>query len=269
MQRDSAQYTLLMAAALCAVCSVFVAGSAIMLRPIQEANSELDRQKNVLLAAHLVSAKDATAAKIKETFEGQVERELIDLTTGKATTPEQAGVGDDFDPAAAANDSKLGETISAADDVAGIKRRAKYAWVYKVKNDAGQLQQIVLPIYGKGLWSTVYGFLAVKSDGTTVSGITFYKHGETPGLGGEVENPKWQALWVDKTIYVGDDVKLAVAKGAAATTGDAAKHEVDGLSGATITSRGVSNMIQYWLGPQGFGPYLQSLAGGSGSNSDG
>lgn len=261
MQRDSVQNTLVVATVLCVVCSVLVSGAAVGLRSTQEENKTLDRNKNVLLAAGLVSKEDATPERITEVFAQRIERELVDLDTGEPVTTDQAPVdANTFDPRAAAKDPGLSVAIASEDDEAGIKRREKYSFVYKVNDEDGNLQQVVVPIYGKGLWSTLYGFLALQSDGNTVGGITFYEHGETPGLGGEVENEQWQEKWIDKSVY-GDsgEVELSVIKGAVDADNAAAEHQVDGLSGATITSNGVTGMIQYWLGPEAFGPYLDAL----------
>lgn len=267
MQRDSASFTLLVATVLCVVCSVLVAGAAVLLRPRQEANKVLDRQKNVLIAAGLIERGKTDKEQVKKVFDERIERQLIDTKTGAAVTLEEAGLEDDYDPRDALNNPKLSVEIPADEDTAGIKKKALYTYAYKVKGESGQIEQIVLPIYGKGLWSTVYGFLAVKADGETVSGITFYEQGETPGLGAEVENPDWQDQWVDKSIY-GDDgeVELSVIKGTVNDESPDAKYEVDGLSGATITSKGVSHMIDYWLGPHGFEPYLKSLSGSTGGD---
>ena len=91
----------------------------------------------------------------------------------------------------------------------------------------------------------------------TVRGLTYYKHGETPGLGGEVDNQLWKAKWPGKEVYDSDwNVKVEVTK---SVTDDTC--QVDALSGATLTSNGVTNMLRFWLGSKGFGPYLQQLAG--------
>jgi len=118
---------------------------------------------------------------------------------------------------------------------------------------------VVLPVEGKGLWSTLYGFLALDKDVNTIKGLTFYQHGETPGLGGEVDNPKWKALWPGRKAF-GDDgqPKIAVIKGQAGPVAED-PYQVDGLSGATITARGVSHLVQFWLGTHGFGPYLKQF----------
>ncbi|MCA9259791.1 MAG: Na(+)-translocating NADH-quinone reductase subunit C [Planctomycetales bacterium] len=266
MQRDSIQNTLLVAFVLCVVCSVLVSGAAVGLRGIQEQNRVLDRQKNVLLAAQLLKREEATNEKVAAVYAEKIEPELIDLETGQPVSADDVEFDiAAYDQKAASKSPDLSEPIASEDDVAGIKRREKYAFVYKVKNESGDVQQLVLPIYGKGLWSTLYGFLALQADGNTVDGITYYDQKETPGLGGEVENPKWQAMWVGKTVYGTDGgVELSVIKGQVDPTGQAAEHQIDGLSGATITSKGVSNMIHFWLGPQGFGPYLEKFRDGEG-----
>ncbi len=130
------------------------------------------------------------------------------------------------------------------------------------------MAQYVVPIYGKGLWSTLYGFIAIDADGKTIRGITFYEHKETPGLGGEVDNADWKAKWGNPELpkYAYDDeghVAIRVMKGSINPSDDDAKYKIDGLSGATITSRGVTNLVQYWLGDDGFGPYLKKQTAGA------
>jgi Na+-transporting NADH:ubiquinone oxidoreductase subunit C len=263
MQRDSIANTLTVAVVLCVVCSVLVSGSAVGLRNRQETNKLLDKRTNVLLAAGLITAQEASDQRVQQIFDERIENELIELATGEAVQPDDVDFDiATFDALEAARSDDLGVAIAPDDDIAGIKRRAKYAMAYRVNGANGELSQLVVPIYGKGLWSTLYGFLALEADLNTVSGITFYQHGETPGLGGEIENKRWQASWHGKETYGEEgDVAISVVKGTAAESGDAAKHEIDGLSGATITSRGVTDLIRYWLGPSGFEPYLRNLRG--------
>lgn len=264
MARDSMGHTLLVATILCVVCSVFVSGAAVGLRGYQEANKVLDRQKNVLIAAELFDEEKNTLKDIPTLFES-IELVLIDLNTGRPV--ENAEIDPDtYDQRAAAKDPALRQAIAPENDVAGIHHREKYVFVYQVKK-GGQVEQIVLPIYGKGLWSTLYGFIAMDADTTTIRGITFYEHAETPGLGGEVDNKQWKALWRGKKAFDNAwELKIEVVKGPASREGDKALYQIDGLSGATITSRGVSNLVRYWLGPDAFGPYLEKLreSGGSG-----
>ena len=125
--------------------------------------------------------------------------------------------------------------------------------------DDGKVEQLVLPIEGMGMWGTVYGFLSIDRDGNTVRGLTFYEQKETPGLGGEISNPKWQALWVGRKAYDANWApQLAVIKGQAGPP-DKAPHHVDGLSGATITSNGITRVVRFWLSDDGYGPFLKTL----------
>jgi Na+-transporting NADH:ubiquinone oxidoreductase subunit C len=151
--------------------------------------------------------------------------------------------------------------MAAPENRAGLERLPHQALVYKMVKD-GELELVILPIEGKGLWSTLYGFIALGSDLRTIEGITFYEHKETPGLGGEVDNPSWKRLWEGRKAYDDDDVpKIEVVRGAAGPP-EEDPYRVDGLSGATMTSRGVTYLVQFWLGEEGFGPYLDSLEEG-------
>ena len=150
--------------------------------------------------------------------------------------------------------------IPANEDVANIRRKANVAEVYLVMNDLGEFQTLILPVHGYGLWSTMYGFIALDADLETVAGFGFYDQGETPGLGGEVDNPKWKALWVGKKVYAENGtVELRVIKGLVNPTSSQAPYEIDGLAGATLTSDGVTNLIKFWMGQYGFEPYLAKL----------
>ncbi|MDP7033266.1 MAG: Na(+)-translocating NADH-quinone reductase subunit C [Planctomycetota bacterium] len=253
MRHDSVLGTLTVAAVLCIVCSVIVSATAVSLRERQESNKVLEMKRNVLVAAGLFEEGDT----VEELF-GQVERHLIDLSSGRVVEDGEVDP-ESYDPRTAAKDPELGVEIDPEKDLAGIKRRGKYAFVYLVRKDEA-IEQIILPVYGKGLWSTLYGFLSLRRDGRTVSGITFYEHKETPGLGGEVDNPVWKASWSGKQVRdeSGRPI-LEVLRGSVSAEDPQAFHKIDGLSGATITSRGVQNLIQYWLGSDGFGPYLEQL----------
>jgi len=147
------------------------------------------------------------------------------------------------------------------DDIAKIKRRENYATVYLVESN-GELDKIILPVRGAGLWSTLHGFLALENDLNTVAGLGFFEHGETPGLGGEVDNPNWKALWPGKKVYDEGDAKIQLIKGSVDANTAEAEHKVDGLSGATLTSRGVTNLLQFWMGENGYKPFLSNLQSG-------
>ena len=251
LPNDSKQKTLFVAVTLCLVCSVLVSGAAVVLKPLQDANKALDKKRNILEIAGLMQEGKS----VDELFK-QIEPRVIDMETGLYVDTIDAAT---YDQRKAANNPKENITLSAAEDIAGIKRRAKYTSVYLVKN-GDQIQSVILPVHGYGLWSTLYGFLALKADAKTVVGLGFYEHAETPGLGGEVDNPEWKHKWIGKQVYDADNkVIIQVIKGSVGADTPNPESKVDGLSGATLTSRGVDNMLHYWLSEQGFAKYLRTL----------
>lgn len=259
--KDSLQQTVIVALLLCIVCSVIVSSAAVLLKPRQTANKEFERSRNVLAAAGMYDPSQSKQD-VLDNFE-KFQTRLVDLKTGHYLTESQLAAeglsAASYDQYKAAKDPALSVQLTGSEDIAGIKRRARYAQVYVLENN-GVIENIILPVHGYGLWSTLYGFLAVNGSGNDVLGLTFYSHAETPGLGGEVDNPAWKAQWVGKKIYnETGDVALTVVKGRA-IEGD--QHGIDGLSGATLTSQGVANLIQYWMGDQGFGPYLRNIKRG-------
>ncbi|WP_018692001.1 Na(+)-translocating NADH-quinone reductase subunit C [Algicola sagamiensis] len=247
--------TLTVVISLCLVCAVIVSSAAVMLKPAQKINKAADMQRNILLAAGLLSEGENAAAKFKEV----VDVKLLDLNTGKFATDRKAA---DFDYRAAPRDKEISIALDAKDDIVKIKRRSNIAPVYLAK-DNGKLSSVILPVYGAGLWGPMYGFIAIDPDATTVKGIKFYEHKETPGLGAEIENPKWVASWVGKKLFNDKgEIAITVQKGGVTANDPQKMYKVDGLSGATLTSNGVQFIFTFWLGEQGFGPFLQSVRNG-------
>ena len=255
----STSYIVLFAAAVCAICSVFVSGAAVLLADRQAANVALDRQKKVLIVAGLMSEdEDVSREDVEKRFAENIVARVVDLASGvvfEGADPRS------FDQRKVAKDPATSR--EAPPNGAKVRRVPNQGLVYRVVQD-GELRSVIVPISGQGLWSTLYGYIALESDLRTVAGITFYEHLETPGLGGEIENPRWTALWKGRKVY--DDAGrpvINVKKGVAGPP-DEDPYNVDGLSGATITSRGVGYLVRFWLGDDGFGPYLKSMrAGGS------
>ena len=251
MPNDSKPKTLIVALALCLVCSVLVSTAAVKLQPLQQRNQELDRKKIILEVAGLLKP----GASIDELFK-QVEPKVVDLSTGEYVDSIDAN---QFDQRQAAKDPAQSMQIPPEKDIAQIRRRARYATVYLVK-EGDKVKSVILPVHGYGLWSTMYAFLAVEQDANTIFGLQFYEQRETAGLGSEVANPTWQAKWKGKVVY--DEAgkpKIRVIKGTVAPNDPEAQFKVDGLAGATITANGVTNLIHYWLGPEGFGTYLKKF----------
>lgn len=249
LPNDSFEKTLSVAFWLCLVCAVLVAFSAVALKSLQEDNKAADMRRNILEVVGLWRE----GADIDEAFK-RFEVKVIDLKTGELAKDVDPNT---YDMRKAAKDSKLSEPLPRDKDVASIKRKPKYATVYFLKDENGELNALVLPVWGYGLWSTMYGFLALEPDCNTVIGINFYDQKETPGLGGEVVNPNWRALWKGKRIYdqAGTPV-LRLIKGRVNPGQEKAEFLVDGLAGATLTSNGVSNLIRFWLGEEGYKPFL-------------
>lgn len=251
MPNDSTKKTIIVATVLCLVCSILVSGAAVVLKPVQDANKALDKKRNILQIAGLMEEGKT----VDELF-AQVEPKVVDLASGEYVTDVDPAT---FDARAAAVDPKQNVVLTKEQDIASIKRRAKYATVYLVRDTGGAVEKIILPVSGYGLWSTLYGFMSLSSDANTITGFGFYEHAETPGLGGEVDNPKWKALWDGKQLFNEQgDIALDIVKSAAPDS----KYQVDALSGATLTSNGVENLVHFWAGENGFGPYLQKARSG-------
>lgn len=252
LPNDSVKKTLSVAFALCLVCSILVSAAAVILKPMQEANKAFDKKRNILEIAGLMEEGKS----VDELYK-QIEARVIDTSTGEYVDEVDAQT---YDQRKAASDPKQFIPLEKADDIAGIKRRAKYTSVYLVKDQKDQVKSVILPIHGYGLWSTLYGFLALEADAKTVVGLGFYEHAETPGLGGEVDNPNWRQKWVGKQVYNdAGEVIIQVVKGGVNKDTPNAESKVDGLSGATLTSRGLENMLHYWLGEQGYDKYLDKF----------
>ena len=259
--KDSLANTFIVAVAVCLVCSIIVSGIAVALKPQQQANKELDQKQNILRAAGMLEEGSSTAAdgrSVDELF-AEFQTYVVDLETGELRTDVDPAA---YDPIKAAKDPAMSMALSADQDIATLRRRENTSVVY-VKPGPDGLEKIVLPVRGYGLWGTLFGYLALNGDLETISGLGFYAHKETPGLGGEVDNPNWKALWpgvqlLDATGTA--DVRLV--KRRSAQSDPSAAREVDALSGATFTTRGVQNLVNFWMGELGFGPFLNNVRSG-------
>lgn len=233
----------------CLVCSLAVSTTVIGLKEVQMERLGSDLRATVLEVAGL----SRPGANLDSLFK-QIETRVVDLSSGEYA---DAIEPDEYDQRTAVKDRKLSNPVSKKHDIAGIKRRARYAKVYLVR-EQDRLRCLVLPVYGQGFLSTMYGFIALESDGNTVCGLKFYEEKETPGMGGEVEDPKWLVLWKGKHIYDEDgNLAIEVIHGKVDERSDRKVYEVDGLSGATMTSKGITNILHFWLGDLGFKKYLQ------------
>jgi len=254
-RRESVARTLWVALVVSLVCSSLVASAAVLLKPKQVENAQLEMRRNILEVADLPEG----AGGIEERFES-IEPRVVDLETGAYVDDVDAS---QFNPIEAARDPNHSVAVPPEIDVARLGRRADRALVYLVRRH-GEIHRIILPVWGYGLWSTMYGFVALESDGNTIADITFYSHGETPGLGDFIDEPDWRALWRGKQVFdESGDVAIRVKKGRVSADDPRARFLVDGVSGATLTGNGVTNLMQYWFGEHGYGPYLRELRGGT------
>lgn len=231
--------------AVCLVCSIIVSGAAVGLRSLQQTNAAIDKQSNIVQAAGLT---EKAAGDIAGTFAKYVEEKFVNLETGQYVEKPS----DSYDMYKAAKMAEYSVKVEGSN--VGFQQRASIASIYVVKDDAGQVSRIILPVHGSGLWDLMYGFLAIDADGNTVRELIYYQQKETPGLGGEVLNPSWKAKWNGKQLFNQGEVAIQVKKNA----NPADPYAVDGLSGATLTSNGVQNTLSYWLGKNGYGPYLKN-----------
>ena len=251
MANDSAAKSFYTVLLLALVCSALVSGAAVGLRPRQEANEQLDRKKNILRAAGLYNGQGNVDLLFRA-----IETKIIRLTDGSFVPKEEVDPNK-FNQLKAAFNPKTGKQLPKQEDPARLGKLEKYSLIYLVRqNDT--VNTIILPIRGKGLWSTMYGYVALASDLSTITGVTFYKHGETPGLGGEIENQNWQASWQGKKIHNKQGkIVLRVVKGKVKTTDQERVHRLDGISGATLTMNGINNLLMFWFGEHGFKPFLE------------
>jgi Na+-transporting NADH:ubiquinone oxidoreductase subunit C len=249
MPVDGIVKTVIVATALCFVCSMVVSFAAVNLKSIQEVNKAIDKQKNILQVAGVYHE----GIDVNKTF-SSFQPLVVDLNSGKFTDKFDPSI---FDDKKAAQDPLL--SVSLENDPASIGRRTNYATIYLLKKDDGSLDKVILPIHGYGLWSTLYGFIALEDNLNDIFGLQFYQHAETPGLGAEVDNPKWKAQWKGKKLNnENGELMIQVAK-----TQKYKEHHIDALAGATLTSNGVDNLVKFWMGKDGFKKFLNNLKNGA------
>jgi len=246
-KQESTSRTILVAVLLCLVCGIFVASAAVSLKPLQEVNAMQNLQRSVLSAAGVYDESKS----VKEQW-ASVEVRYVDINSGKFVAgPESYNLDKILKDKAQTTKIDSSTKLGIA-----VRENVSQAYVFSVD---GKIERIVLPLRGKGLWSTMKGFIALESDFNTIIGFTFYEHGETPGLGGEVDNPSWKQQWAGKSVYATDgSLALKVTKAGQAS----AANDIDGLSGATLTTNGIEHTVNYWLGESGYAPLLRNLKAG-------
>ncbi len=258
MSDESMKKTVIVAAAVCIVCSLLVSTAEVNLRDFRYKNKKLDRIRNILKAAELPDGRDEAF----RVYEERVRPVLVELQTGKPVP--ESDFNDvlnieKFDIRKLADDSTYGRSIPDGGDIAGLRRMPLYMPIYFIL-EGEDIRSIVFPIVGHGIWSTLYGFIALERDLKTVRGFTIYEHGETPGLGGEVDNPRWKSTWKGKQAFdEAGKLRIQVIKGDVDSSRPNARHQIEGLSGATLTTHGVDGMVRFWLGENGYSALIKKL----------
>ena len=254
-KNDTLLKTLFVGISVCLFCSIIISTAAVELRGLQQQNKLKDQQSKILSSAGLLTNKTS----VSELF-SSIEEKIINLETGEYEDSLDPNTfnGRLFESQDYSKDLTTSIVLSSK-KVLPSKTRENFAKIYFYKEE-GQIKAIVLPVRGLGLWGTLYGYLAIEPDLETIIGLEYHTHKETPGLGAEVDNPRWKSLWKGKKIYSqSGEVKISVIKGLVDPDSSEADYQIDGLSGATITSTGVSNMLSFWLGDLGYGKFLKKL----------
>lgn len=244
--------TLTVIITLCLVCSIIVSGAAVGLKDRQEANAALAMQRTVLQTAGI----DTGGQEITTVYAERIREYRLNLETNELT---DAGSEDLAEAANVEQQGEVSRRLSAEEDVAGVRDLEQHSMFYVAYEEDGEsVKAYILPIRGAGLWGMMYALLAIEPDGQTIAGLNFYEHGETPGLGGEIQNPRWVSNFIGKqAVNENGEIEIRVMKGA-----NPERNQVDALAGATITSNGVDNTFQFWLSDTAYGPFLQRLREG-------
>ncbi len=255
-RKDSPLKALIVVLAVSLACSVLVSTAAITLKPIQLLNQKVERSRHIVALTGLVPAdKELSNDEILQAVE-QLDVRVIDIDTGEF---DDSIDSEQFDVRSAVNNPDLSVAIPAADDLARLGRRAQHAIVYLVW-EGDELERIILPIHGQGMWSTLHGLLALEADLNTIAAVTFYEQAETAGLGDQITRPDWQAKWQGRQLFNDQgEVQFRVAAGSVAEGSAAALHQVDAISGATVTGVSVTRLVEFWFGPNGYMPFLINL----------
>lgn len=257
MSRESPRKAILVVVLTALVCSGFVSAAVVMLRPIQLNNQLLDRSRNIMQLTGLLPGDGEIGDEEMLNLYKTLDRRIADL--------DSAGFDTELDPNTfslhrADNDPELSAVIPSDKDLANLSRRSRFAPVYMVWSD-GELDRIILPVRGNGMWSMLRGYIALKSDLNTISGMTFYEQNETPGLGDQITHGHWLEQWQGRRIY--DDLgnpRFRVNEGMVVPGTETAEFEVDALTGATVTADAVTGLVHYWFGPHGYRDFLLALS---------
>ena len=256
MNKDSPSGAFLIVLVVALVCSALVSTAVVTLRPIQLNNALLNRSKNIMQLTGLLPEGGPPGDEEMLGLFKSLDARVVEIDAAAFTGEIDAAT---FDQRKAASSADLGVAVPVDQDLARLGNRSRFATVYLVWMD-GQLDRIILPIRGAGMWSMLYGYVALEADLNTVAGVTFYEQAETPGIGDQIMRPDWQAQWQGRRVFDGQgEYAFGVGPGQINPGTAAAQFRVDVLTGATVTSIAVSALMDYWFGPHGYQPFLERL----------
>lgn len=249
LPNSSRTKTLVMAFFVSTICALAVSMATVILRPIQAANRAAEQQARLEALvtgipgmSELLSGDGGTLSTV-----------ILDLPRGRAAaevTPATL--------AGALDDAGNWTTLEPGQDIAGLGQRPDYAQVYLLRGAEGDITLALLPVSGAGYNGPIDAIAALRGDMTTIAGLAITGQSETPGLGGRVEEPAWLAQFPGTQVSdASGTVRFAVARGPAGS-----KYEVDGITGATRTSNAMTQIMRFWMGPDGYGPFIDAVRRG-------
>jgi Na+-transporting NADH:ubiquinone oxidoreductase subunit C len=217
MDRNSNTYTFIYAAAMVILVAAILASVAMALRPLQNTNIEVEKKQNILASVNI----ESTAENAEEIYAEKIQNQYVINSEGEVVEGRDA-----FEVDLKKQQAKpLEERLLP---------------VYECQTEEGL--KYIFPMRGAGLWGPIWGFVSLDSDMSTIYGANFDHQGETPGLGAEIATDWFQAEFKGKEIYndQGELVSITITK-----SGQEApeEHSVDGISGGTITSKGLQEML--------------------------
>ena len=249
MQQSNA-YIITFSVILTVVLGLLLSGTSQVLGPLQREAEALDKKKQILGA--VISGEEISAMspqEVNDYYTNRISSIVVDIN-GKEVS-EQGGV------------AVTAETVDIAKNYKKPADQRLYpVFIYHAEGNADQVESYIFPLYGAGLWDAIWGFIALDTDMNTVGGITLAHAGETPGLGARITEPGVQARYVGKTIFdeSGDLVAVEMQKGEGKDY-SSQPHQIDGMSGATITGKGVNSMLKDYLGY--YEAYIESKKSGA------
>ncbi len=252
----STRKTLLVSLLVCLGCSVVVSAATVFLRPIQMENRRAARNARL---ADILGRQPGLEGLLGDLSTASLDERVVDLASGAFVTDVDPG---GFDPIKAAAVPATSRALPPERDLAGIQREALEGVVTLVSQGRAT-EAIILPIYGRGYGSIIRGSIALAGDGNTVIGLLITDHGETPGIGSEITEKDWGVLWPGKKLRDATGrLRIHVSVDETGAPPDDESFHVDGISGATRSSEGVGQMVRFWLGDDGYGPFLARVREG-------